>query len=103
MLPIFTGGRMSRSVQTVIDAVGLQSALGMRLPYAYDRNVSVWPLPFKLADLKGRLWDFVCGQIATVFGGSKVLELDLQKRKVDYCRLSEYRQHVYGARMIARI
>ena len=52
MVPLFTGGRISASVQRVLEMVGLRSALGMHfvLPAALT---SVWPLPFRTRSGQG--------------------------------------------------
>ena len=51
MLPIFMGGKISSSIQAVLDSVGLRRALGMT--FERDSDVPIWPLPFRTRGPQG--------------------------------------------------
>jgi hypothetical protein len=46
MLPMFSGGSITRPIQKILDIVGLRKPLNMAFPLTNDRTF-VWPFPFR--------------------------------------------------------
>lgn len=62
MAPVFVGGKISRSVQSVLEAVGLKRALEMRfLPLSEEEKKTIYPLPFRTRYAQDRTKDRLIG------------------------------------------